>query len=78
MQPNYPLVSRPAELLSPGDLVDEYQAAAILGAEVQTLRNWRWSRTGPRFHKIGKRLVRYHRADLTAFAAGGSGQETVS
>lgn len=51
-----------------GDLVDENEAAAILGARVQTLRNWRWRGEGPRFHKIGQRLVRYHRADLAAFA----------
>lgn len=56
--------------LAPGDLVDESEAAAILGARVQTLRNWRWRGEGPHFHKIGQRLVRYHRADLAAFIAG--------
>lgn len=61
--------------LSPGDLVDEREAAAILGASVQTLRNWRWAHKGPRVRKIGARLVRYHRADLTAFIeAGESGK----
>jgi hypothetical protein len=53
--------------LVPGDLLTEKEAAAILGARVQTLRNWRWRGEGPRFHKIGLRLVRYHRADLAAF-----------
>jgi hypothetical protein len=57
--------------LSPGDLVDEREAAAILGAQVQTLRNWRWRGDGPRFRKVGARLVRYHRADLAAFIAAG-------
>ncbi|MGH8146479.1 MAG: helix-turn-helix transcriptional regulator [Rhodanobacteraceae bacterium] len=56
--------------LAPGDLVDEAEAAAILGCAVQTLRNWRWRRTGPRARHVGQRLVRYHRADLAAFAAG--------
>lgn len=58
-------------LLKPGDLVDEREAAAILGAQVQTLRNWRWRGEGPRFRKVGQRLVRYHRADLAAFVEAG-------
>jgi len=53
--------------LQPGDLVDEREAAAILRTEVRTLRNWRALRKGPRFRKIGERMVRYHRADLAAF-----------
>jgi hypothetical protein len=52
---------------APGDLVDENEAAAILHAAVRTLRNWRALRKGPRYRKIGQRLVRYHRADLEAF-----------
>lgn len=56
--------------LQPGDLLTETEAAAILGARVQTLRNWRWRGEGPRYRKIGSRLVRYHRADLAAFIAG--------
>lgn len=58
------------EALRPGDLVDEHTAAEILDAAVQTLRNWRWKGEGPRYRKIGARLVRYHRADLAAFAVG--------
>lgn len=61
-----------AAMLSPGDLVDEREAATILSASVQTLRNWRWSGKGPRFRKIGARLVRYHRADLAAFIGAGN------
>jgi hypothetical protein len=53
--------------LQPGDLVDEREAASILKTEVRTLRNWRALGKGPRFLKVGKRLVRYHRADLSAF-----------
>ena len=65
------LTAHDAATLSPGDLVDEREAAAILGASVQTLRNWRWARKGPRVRKIGARLVRYHRADLAAFIEAG-------
>ena len=70
MQPTISPTPQPAATLAPGDLLDERKAAAILGASVQTLRNWRWRGQGPRFHKIGQRLVRYRRADLEAFIEG--------
>lgn len=70
MQPTITPTPQPAATLAPGDLLDERKAAAILGASVQTLRNWRWRGQGPRFHKIGQRLVRYRRADLEAFIEG--------
>ena len=70
MQPTVTPTPQPAATLAPGDLLDEREAAAILGAGVQTLRNWRWRGEGPRFRKIGKRLVRYARADLQTFIEG--------
>ncbi|MHB1799618.1 MAG: helix-turn-helix transcriptional regulator [Vulcanimicrobiaceae bacterium] len=42
----------------------------MLGASVQTMRNWRWRGKGPRFLKIGARMVRYQRSDLLAFIEG--------
>lgn len=56
--------------LRPGDLVDEREAAVLVHAGVGTLRNWRAANKGPRYYKVGKRLVRYHRADLQAFIDG--------
>lgn len=53
--------------LEPGDLVAEREAAATLGVAVRTLRNWRSLHKGPRYRKIGARMVRYHRADLAEF-----------
>jgi predicted DNA-binding transcriptional regulator AlpA len=70
VNPSNPLSPPNTAPLQPGDLVDEREAAAILSASVQTLRNWRWAGKGPRVRKIGQRLVRYHRADLAAFIAG--------
>lgn len=61
-----------AGTVEPGDLVDEREAAEILPTAVRTLRNWRALRKGPRFRKIGARLVRYHRADLAEFVEGGA------
>lgn len=55
--------------LAPGELVDEKEAAAILSIAVTTLRNWRTQRQGPQFVKVGSRLVRYRRSDLSAFLA---------
>jgi predicted DNA-binding transcriptional regulator AlpA len=39
-------------------LVNEHQAAELLGLKVSTLRRWRWAGTGPSFVKIGA-AVRY-------------------
>ena len=70
MQPTITPTPQPAPTLAPGDLLDEREAAAILSASVQTLRNWRWRGEGPRFRKIGLRMVRYSRADLQTFIEG--------
>lgn len=53
--------------IGPGDLLDEKETAALLGVAIRTLRNWRCTSNGPRFHKVGARMVRYRRADLVAF-----------
>lgn len=68
MKSNTPLAPAITTPLEPGDLIDERETAAILNVEVGTLRNWRSLGKGPRYRKIGGRLVRYHRADLAAFA----------
>ncbi|TAM99929.1 MAG: DNA-binding protein [Rhodanobacteraceae bacterium] len=59
-----------ATLPNPGDYVDTREAARILGVSEKSMTNWRWRGEGPRYRRIGARLVRYHRADLAAFAAG--------
>lgn len=62
--------AEPIATLEPGDLIDEREAAASLGISALTLRNWRTRGKGPRYHKIGARMVRYRRADLAAFIEG--------
>lgn len=59
-----------APLPNPGDYVSTDEAARILGVSEKTLANWRWRGLGPKASRIGQRLVRYHRGDLAAFAAG--------
>ncbi|MEW9570541.1 helix-turn-helix transcriptional regulator [Rhodanobacter sp. Si-c] len=61
MQP--PLVAK----LEPGSLVTDIEAAAILGIQPRTLRNWRALKKGPVFRRIGARAIRYHIADLAEF-----------
>lgn len=61
-----------AASLSPGDLLTEVEAADILKARVQTLRNWRSRGAGPRYRKVGDRMVRYLRSDLAAFVENGA------
>lgn len=55
------------------DLLNEKDAAAEMDLAVSTLRNWRALGKGPKFIKVGQRLVRYRRSDLEAFIAGGEG-----
>jgi hypothetical protein len=56
-------------------LVNENEAAGILGISVRTARRWRWMGKGPRFIKVGA-CVRYDVADLEAFIEAGRRQST--
>lgn len=60
-----------AATLNPADLLDEREVATVLHIAVDTLRNWRWKGEGPRAIKLGKRAVRYRRADVEAFIEAG-------
>ena len=50
-------------------LLDQRQAARILGLSVRTLERHRIAGTGPRFARLG-RLVRYRRKDLDRWVEG--------
>jgi hypothetical protein len=67
MSHSYTLAPQPSAKIEPGDLLTEQEAADALNCAVRTLRNWRALRKGPRYRKIGTRMVRYHRADLAEF-----------
>lgn len=47
-------------------LVNEHEAARVLGISVLTLRRWRWAGRPPEFLKIGS-AVRYDPAVLASF-----------
>ena len=57
--------------LNPADLLSELEVSASLSISPQTLRNWRAKGEGPRFVKVGKRVVRYFRSDVDAFIEAG-------
>jgi hypothetical protein len=47
--------------------LDSDAAAAYLGSTAGTLRNWRATGKGPKYHIVQDRLVRYHIGDLDTF-----------
>lgn len=61
-----------ASSILPGDLLTDREVSALLGISTVTLCNWRSTGTGPRYRKIGKRAVRYLRADVEAFIEAGT------
>jgi hypothetical protein len=53
----------------PEQLLSTRDAGAFLRVSPRTLEDWRLRGGGPLFRKLGRRLVRYRRADLEAFLA---------
>ena len=47
------------------------QAAAYLGLQENTLRVWRHKGSGPRYHVLNKRLIRYNREEVDAYVREG-------
>ena len=61
-------------LATTSPLVDEHEAARILGLKVATLRRWRWCCKGPQHIKLGPTrhsAVRYEIAALEEFIVAG-------
>lgn len=50
--------------------LDSEQAAEYLGSTAGTLKNWRATGQGPKYHVVQSRLVRYHVEDLDRFIRG--------
>lgn len=51
--------------------LDSDAAASYIGSTAGTLRNWRATGKGPRYHVVQDRLVRYHRNELDEFVRRG-------
>jgi predicted DNA-binding transcriptional regulator AlpA len=47
--------------------LNEREVSKLTGIAVQTLRNWRSRRTGPKYSIAGARMVRYLLSDLIDF-----------
>lgn len=69
MQPEHP-ATPPAAKLAAGNLLTDTEVAELCGCAVQTLRNMRWRNEGPRWVKLGGRMVRYRPDDVQAFIEG--------
>lgn len=54
--------------------LDSDAAAAYLSSTPGTLRVWRSLGTGPRYHIVHGKVVRYHVDDLDAFVRGEDGR----
>jgi predicted DNA-binding transcriptional regulator AlpA len=50
------------------NVLNEHQAASILGCSAALMRKWRRLGEGPSYSKIG-RLVRYSQSDIETFLA---------
>ena len=49
--------------------IDAPKAAALLGLSTNTLAKWRLTGAGPRYIKLGRRVV-YRQSDIEAWVAG--------
>jgi excisionase family DNA binding protein len=56
-----------SESPAPAALLTEQEAAMLLSVSHRTLQNWRVRGGGPRFVKIGGRIVRYRRGDIATW-----------
>lgn len=51
------------------------QAAQLMGIVEKTLEKWRRRGKGPRYHRLGNRMVRYAQEDVEAWIASREGME---
>jgi hypothetical protein len=58
------------DFVDPQEMVDEQEAAAIIGVQPQTMAAWRSHNRGPTYYKVG-RYVRYRPHDLGRYVAAG-------
>lgn len=56
-------------LPDPSPLLCERAAAQLLGVTPSCLRSWRARHAGPPYVRLGKRAIRYPRADLLLWAS---------
>tara|TARA_R100000789_G_scaffold64661_1_gene61096 strand:- start:59 stop:286 length:228 start_codon:yes stop_codon:yes gene_type:complete len=57
-------------------LINEQEAAALLGYSQRTLQGWRLRGGGPKFVKFSQRTIRYRVGDLLEWIAGNTFHNT--
>lgn len=67
MQPEPIETLTPAQKLAGGFLLTDVDVAALLGAGLQTVRNWRAAGKGVPYVKLAGRMVRYTPEAVQAF-----------
>lgn len=63
-----PHASEPTTRPDPDALLNQGQAASLIGVSERTLECWRWRGDGPPYVKISRRAVRYRRKDIQEWA----------
>lgn len=53
------------------DYLKEAQAAEVLQVSLSTLQKWRMMNKGPRYYRLGGRMIRYLEDDLRVYLEGG-------
>lgn len=61
--------------MGPNDLLTDVEVADLLKINRKTLTNWRCLGKGPKFVRVGERMVRYRRSDIAAFLSEGTDAE---
>lgn len=51
-------------------LMNQTQAAAVLGLSPRTLEDYRWKGGGPSYLQLSRNCIRYRHSDLMAWAEG--------
>jgi len=64
-------LKRPARAKGPAGLLDTVSAAKRMGIAKGTLENWRSLGKGPRFIKVGTKMVRYDPRDIDSWLENG-------
>lgn len=72
--PQVDSIISPADKIRSGLLLNDIELAEYLGVSLKTVRNWRTKHDGPRFWKVGRRMVRYAPQDVLAFVGAKAGE----
>ena len=67
--PERKMIENPPEVPQKVILVDEKEAARMLGYTIRALQSWRLQGRGPKFVRVSAKSIRYRVQDLESWAA---------